>query len=389
MRRRHSLFGQRKAAAGGHGLAIARRPRRAVSCLVRDLFVAADAAPLNSPRPCQPGPGTLIATQTDGAFSTTAGQLQLAPQATPTTGDLALRVEDAVDRSDQRPLMADVEMDDGDVRIGYWPTTTLNGSPAHAVRILRDGDLISVGHALTGDAGLTGLNPGMRLQIMIQPRAAGGAFYYFLYPGFSSQWNLFGFDRTGSAANLYGGIANDTGVGVCRKLAVADESFVPATAVSQATPTLNSDFAAPADAVIDAKITLGPALVNGHKAEIRFRYQDANNHWSLQAAVTGGAVVLGIEEVTEGVATLRSAETLPLSAGESAFVQLSAGSGVCFSRWRATDAAAEIHTGPLYADSESRGNDRVAVMQLSVVGTPTISNLTVHPMVNKEIPRAI
>lgn len=376
-------------ALGGRGLTIARRPRRAVSCLVRDLFVAADAAPLNSPRTCEPGPGTLIATQTDGAFSTTVGQLQLAPQATPTTGDLTLRVENAVARSAQRPLVADVALDDGDVRIGYWPTTALNGSAAHAVRIVRDGDLISVGHALTGDAGLTGLNPGMRLQIVIQPRAAGGAFYYFLYPGFSSQWNLFGFDRTGTAANLYGGIANDTGVGVCRKLAVADESFLPATAVSQATPTLNADFAAPADSVIDAKITLGPALVNGHKAEIRFRYQDANNYWSLQVAVVGGAAVLGIEEVTDGEATLRSAETLPLSAGESAYVQALAGLGLCFCRWRATDTATDIHSGPLYADSESRGNDRVAVMRLSVVGTPTISNLTVHPTANKEIPRAI
>lgn len=383
------MFGVRGAKVGGRGLAIARRQRRAVSYLACDTFRTPDAAPLTSPRTCEPGPGQLVATQADGALAVNDEGLALSAQSSPTTGDLAARIVDAVARTAQRPLVADVRMDDGLAWIGFWPSTALNASSAHAVRYFFEGGATSIGHGPAPHGGLAGIGEGMRTRVMVQPRAAGGAYYYLHYPGFMSRWTLFGFDRHGTATSLYGGLANDSGVGVCRKLAVVDESFVPTAAVDQATPALNTNIAAPAEAVVDVKFTLGASLVNGHQAEIRLRHQDADNYWSLQLAVTNGVAVLGLEEVTGGEATLRSAETLPLGPGESAYVQASLGPGLYFCRWRATDAAAQINSSLLYIDMESRGNDRVAALQLSVTGTPTISDLTVYPMASKEIPRAI
>jgi lysophospholipase L1-like esterase len=61
-----------------------------VTYLLRDLFTTDAAAPLATPRTCDPGPGTLTLVQNDGEFSTTGGKLALVAQATYTNGDQAL-----------------------------------------------------------------------------------------------------------------------------------------------------------------------------------------------------------------------------------------------------------------------------------------------------------
>lgn len=373
----------------GRGLAIVRRSRPTVAYLLRDLFRTPDAAPLTSPRTCEPGPGRLVATQSDGAWAIDGGALQFSAQTTPATGDLAIRAESSVGRALQRPVIFDFYMTEGSAWFGFWPSSTLNQSPANVVRMIQYLETIGISHAPAGDAGLAGFGVEMRARFMIQPVAAGGAFYFFHYPGFLSNWILAGFDRADTAANLYAGWANDTGVGTCQMVAIADETYVPTAVVDESTPAVNTNLSTSADCVVEARITLDGALVDGHKAEIRYRYQDAHNYWSLQLAVVDGQVMLGLEEVTEGQATLRSAETLPIGAGDTAYVQAMVGLGLCFCRWREEDASADIHSGPQYGDFESRGNDGVATMRLVKTGTPTIADLIVFPLANKEIPRAI
>src|SRR3972149_12041444 len=55
--------------------------------LLDDEFITAEAAPLASPRACEPGPGTLTLVQTDGEMSIGAGALVFPAQATPVLGD--------------------------------------------------------------------------------------------------------------------------------------------------------------------------------------------------------------------------------------------------------------------------------------------------------------
>lgn len=52
-----------------------------------DQFITADGAPITSPRTCEPGPGGLTSTQTDGTLAIASGVLAFTAQATPTWGD--------------------------------------------------------------------------------------------------------------------------------------------------------------------------------------------------------------------------------------------------------------------------------------------------------------
>lgn len=61
--------------------------------LLRDEFMTDAAAPLTSPRTCEPGPGTLTLTQTDGQLSISGGKLTYPSQATPVWGDQGFYAE--------------------------------------------------------------------------------------------------------------------------------------------------------------------------------------------------------------------------------------------------------------------------------------------------------
>lgn len=375
---------------GGVGLTTARRPRPTVSYVLSDEFRTADAAPLASPRTCEPGPGQLVATQADGAFAIVEGDLQLAAQTTPSTGDLALRASTAAARSGERPLIVDLRVDEGEAQAGFWSGTSLANGAAHVLKTAQIEPYAALHYASATAGLLWWIEYGERIRLLIQPRAAGGAFYYVTSPGAFSKWMLAGFDLAGTAANLYAGLASDTATGVVHRLAIADESYAPTAAVQQSSPATGADIAAPAQCVADVKITLGNTLTNGDKAELRLRHLNASNYWSLHFEVIGGAVQLGLEEVTEGTATLRAAETLPLSGGDSAYVQVSAyNAGSFIVRWRPSGGSSEFHTGPYYGDDTLRANDETAVVRLAKTGAPTLSELTVYAAVNEEIPRAI
>jgi len=55
--------------------------------LLYDEFTTADAAPITSPRTCEPGPGTLTLVQTDGSQALSGGKYVFTAQTTPDWGD--------------------------------------------------------------------------------------------------------------------------------------------------------------------------------------------------------------------------------------------------------------------------------------------------------------
>ena len=64
------------------------RPKRRLSWLLFDTFTTDDSAPVASPRTCQPGPGTLTFTQTDGGYGLSGGIMTQVAQTTAAWGDL-------------------------------------------------------------------------------------------------------------------------------------------------------------------------------------------------------------------------------------------------------------------------------------------------------------
>lgn len=57
------------------GRALLNAPQSSVIYLLNDQFTTDAAAPLASPRTCEPGPGTLTLVQNDGQFSISGGEV--------------------------------------------------------------------------------------------------------------------------------------------------------------------------------------------------------------------------------------------------------------------------------------------------------------------------
>jgi len=73
--------------AVGNGNTVATQFSVTLALSLYDEFTTDDAAPLSSPRTCEPGPGTITAVQTDGQFSISGGKLAWTAQASPAHGD--------------------------------------------------------------------------------------------------------------------------------------------------------------------------------------------------------------------------------------------------------------------------------------------------------------
>lgn len=89
--------------------------------LLKDEFTTDDAAPLTSPRTCEPGPGTITAVETDGTLAISSGKLQIGAQSTPAWGDLGIYGTSTIARQAGRMLICDVTVDTaGILNICYW-----------------------------------------------------------------------------------------------------------------------------------------------------------------------------------------------------------------------------------------------------------------------------
>jgi len=167
-----------------------------VAYLFNEQFTTDDAAPLASPRTCEPGPGGSQSYENDGTLSISGGKLLWTPQASWAHGDLTWWMEETFARTLGRQFIWDVERTTGTENIYNWITPTaitIPGTPGTPVGafVLQYSNNLSVGNG-TSTVVLTHLPETIvneRLYVAVVLRAAG-VHYLMKGGGLYTDWTL-------------------------------------------------------------------------------------------------------------------------------------------------------------------------------------------------------
>ncbi len=276
----------------------------ALEFLLRDDFLTDEAAPLASPRACEPGPGTLTLRQLDGAFSVSSGALVYSAQTTPAGGELQL-AGDPFDRVTGRTLFLRTTRTTLGLGSFGWCTATVAGSSANFQPFLLDLST-ATGRYYTGS--LYSEPPdvfasGIAREYAIALRSPGSLLFTRPVGG---TWTLAWAERTSTGGPLYPTLENRNAAGTLDAVHVADLAGGFETDYGLATDRLagavaqGATFAHEADAVVEWVHTTGPSF--GGQA-VRFREQDGSNYWRLY---TDGTDRLLLTEHVAGVETVRA-----------------------------------------------------------------------------------
>lgn len=356
---------------------------------VLERFAQSDAAPVASPRFAEPGPGKFVLVQTAAEFAVADGLLSFEEPASPSAGDYSLRISQhpgsatgAISRAHQQALIATLALaDNGDGKGGYfgfWPTTTLGASIEAGPHVAWNASLNDALNfwrpsACSGASGN---------QVAIVPRAAGGWFGLYRYAALGVPWTLAHLDFAGSSAALCAGWSNVDGEGSLGGLRLTRAGAAPPASIDVASPVSLAEYSAPADLLADFKVTQGGSLVDNHRYELRFRHTDSENFLAVGTVVSGGVVVLYVDQVVAGVRTTIDSNSGVASAGASKYIQFSAstsaGSTAVVVTLRGSRAATSGWLASLAVAVESGLDNSPTVVPL-VFGTGALADLIVYP----------
>jgi hypothetical protein len=268
-----------------------------ILALLRDEFTTDEAAPLASPRTCEPGPGTLTAVQTDGQFSIAGGKLEYPVQATPTWGDLSIYGA-ALARSAGLAVIADyAHVGGNEMRFGWSAATTGGPNDVH-VASGSGGVIYPVPYTVSFAVAL-----GARYAVANILRGVGGLFA--IKGGIYTDWNLLWVNAAAAGNPLYPIIANHSAqathnyMKVVRLPAPFDSDFGLATTRLAGARAAGDTATHTADCLIEYICTTRPSA---GAIDMRFRQQDADNYWQVTIDSTGA---ITLNEVVAGVATQR------------------------------------------------------------------------------------
>jgi hypothetical protein len=271
--------------------------------LLWDQFTTDAAAPLISPRTCEPGPGTLTLVQTDGQFSASAGKFNFGAQATPTWGDQGLYTG-ALARVAGRVLLADIAIIVNSTLCGIrWLTAAglsdlarehqFDFGPATGFYPKDGTSFPLIGTAVAGQT--YSLAMVLRSSGVFQ-LAKGGAY---------TEWTLLWPGLAGNTATLYGAFSNNSAAGTLDNLEAFDLA-APWTddygicAVSQAAAVSGTAYTSVADAIHDLTVTAPNPLAES--TELRYRVADDSNYWT---AYLNNAGAFRLDSVAAGTPTNR------------------------------------------------------------------------------------
>lgn len=244
--------------------------------LLRDLFTTPDATPVTSPRTAEPGPGQLVLLQTHGTLAIADNELQITHTDNSAFGQQGLRTSTAVSREAGRMGLFRVTLPavgTNGVLLGFWPTTTLNGSPAAAVLLKDDGVYTPNGTLVL--AGYAVAEATVYLAVVLD---TAGSFVFAKGPGFFSTWALAYWHDTGNAASLYFGLSNYDADLAVQELCVPSR-LATLTPTVHVAPTLGQTYSGEIDASWELRFTTAA----GPTGSISFKYHvvDANNYHEL------------------------------------------------------------------------------------------------------------
>lgn len=280
--------------------------------LLRDDFTTSDAAPVNTPRTCEPGPGILNFTQTNAANQLSISNTNLVYPRNSTVGNGGAVSSTSYARTPGLALAGSFIQDvgGGTVAPAVWKALANVNQGAGSGE--RWGYLLQTGaiNCAFGVLGLTALHPlwyGVEYSLVSVLRTSGA--YLFIKGGLYLDWTLLFVSKVSSTSPVYGVIAAGNGAGSFRKQRTFRVSQLPAP--------FDSDTAFTAD-VHSGSISAGQQLT--HPANfmyeftlttlpgagviaIEFRRVDANNFWSIEITSAGA---INIYTTVAGVKTLRT-----------------------------------------------------------------------------------
>lgn len=292
--------------------------------LLLDRFTTDEAAPLTSPRTCEPGPGTLTLKDTSDKLSISGGRLIQAtneienyvdPQAISQTG-LARAAGLAV------YALSKVVTSNMDL-CGFSASTTPVSQGNFSHFLYQEETQLRVRRAGALQLNVHTVAVGTDYETAIVLRDAGAFFLLKI----SSAWTLLWVDPTAAAASVYpfvcGGLS--TTAGECDTLAAFQLSSPWTTDFGIATQRLSGARAAgdtfthEGNCLIEFTVTTIPSA---DQIEVRFRVQDADNYWQVTIDSTGA---MELDEVVAGTPTQRGAAAGVVANGDRIVIIAAAG----------------------------------------------------------------
>lgn len=282
--------------------------RQSVTYLLRDEFTTAASAPLTSPRTTEPGPGSLIITDTSNELSIASAKLT--QSGAPATGFTDPRIVSSASfaRANGRALLTKINNNSA-IMVGWNTANT--------------GDVASLRHAMffgASTANAYSASGGTSVQVAAITSATDyqlalvlestGANVFIKGGTEYPNWTLLFVFSTYTDTPLYPGIGySGSGTRYVDYLRVADLTGAFATALgiatlNQSSPASGSNHTASADGLHQMTIT-APNPLLGTTAigtELRYRVQDANNYWTAYFREDGA---FRVDSVSAGVATNR------------------------------------------------------------------------------------
>lgn len=295
--------------AGNTNLAATQFTITTIVYLLQDLFTTNQAAPLTSPRTCEPGPGTLSILDTTNKLFIAGNQL------TWMTGSsegnpMALTVTGVFTRSLGLCITGKLNGNENG-RIKFSPTTSIAANSAHD-HVYWSGVSLRVGAGTPIVRGAnTGINP-----VYLMCRTNG----YFIVQDVSGTKSLlwvFGGTTQPLGTKLFGMTGPTSGAsGTVDNLYVAqlpapyNTDTGLASSIS-ASPPSGTQLSHPADG--GAEVVWMAAT--GTTCELWVRMTDASNGWIIRASQPGSTIK--IIEKNAGVETERASSAITLTAGTS------------------------------------------------------------------------
>ncbi len=283
----------------------------AVVYILRDDFTTDDAAPIASPRTCEPGPGTLTFVQNDGAISIESSILKIAGQTTPAFGDQGY-YSAAIARTAGRAYMMKYKTNN----IGSALPLFLSDLSTMTTASVDSG-------ILRASSTLSAYDPPMFIDtkfavttnvdyfIAIIQRLGGGA-YYMIKLGEFTRWTLFWVGDNDVTANqriVASWNTGATGIDYQDNLYIADvatpftSDYALATQRLAGARSAGDTFTHEGDCILWFTLTTRPSAGN---VDFRFRQQDANNYWQVTINSSG---VVKLNEIVATTPTERGTYT--------------------------------------------------------------------------------
>ena len=292
--------------------------------LLRDEFTTDAAAPLASPRTCEPGPGTLTITDTANRLSISGGKLARADSVAVSAWEDPRLVGAGIARAAGLALRAHFRVALATSNfIGGWRDTATGGSPSirHGVYI-ENPALVRPWGTSVEFPDLESLTADTDYSYALVLRGTGA--FLFLKGGTQfPAWTLGWVFQSGTQTPLYPSLQYQKAGAVTvdylrvRQLGAPFTTDNGIATLNVASPAVQ-DYTATADQILDLTLT-APAGSITTEAGIIYRKLDANNYWRAYFNTAGA---FRVDSVSGGVATNRVGTSGAITAGATRTIRI-------------------------------------------------------------------